>query len=65
MFGPDDSTYFVPVVFDLHTTEKPFCYDGACACHEDNVLIFQVWLFVQNGLMTPEEATDFVKGSGI
>ena len=65
MFGPDGSPYFVPVVFDLHTPEKPFCYDAACACHEDDVLIFQVWLFVQNGLMTPEEATDFVKGSGI
>jgi hypothetical protein len=46
MFGPDDSPYLVPVVFDLHTPEKPFCYDDGCACHEDYVLIFQVWLFV-------------------
>ena len=65
MFGSDASVYVVPVAYDLHTPEKPFCYDAACSCHEDGVLIFQVWLHVQNGLMTPDEATEFVKGSGI
>lgn len=65
MLDPDDFTYLVPVVYDLHSPEKPFCYDAACACHEDDVLIFQVWLYVQNGLMTPDEATVFVEGKGI
>ncbi len=32
---------------------------------EDDVAIFQVSLFVQDGLLTPDEATDFVRGKGI
>jgi hypothetical protein len=55
----------VPVEYELHTPEKPFCYDAACDCHEDDVAIFQVSLHVQDGLMTPDEATGFVKGKGI
>jgi hypothetical protein len=65
MLGSDSFTYLVPVVYDLHSPEKPFCYDTACGCHEDDVLIFQVSLYVEEGLMTPDEATDFVKGKGI
>ncbi len=59
---------FIPVVptdEPEHTPEKPFCCNPACPCHEDELLIFQVFLHVQNGLMTPAEATDFVKGKGI
>jgi hypothetical protein len=61
---PEDFEYLDPVA-DLHTPEKPFCWNPACPCHEDDVLIFQVSLYVQDGLMTPDEATDFVKGKGI
>ncbi len=61
------SNFPYPVIVDhvLHTEDKPFCFDQTCECHEDDLLIFQVSLFVTDGLMTPEEATDFVKGKGI
>jgi hypothetical protein len=62
---PDNFAYVVPVDYELHTPEKAFCYDETCDCHEDDVLIFQVSLYVQDGLLTPDEATDFVKGRGI
>ena len=65
MQPPDNFTYLIFVEYELHTPDKPFCYDAACNCHEDEVLIFQVSLHVQDGLMTPDEATDFVKGKGI
>jgi hypothetical protein len=58
---------FIPVVpVDehelLHTDDHPFCWNGTCDCHEDDVAIFQVSLYVQDGLMTPDEATLFVSG---
>ncbi len=65
MQPPDNFTYLIFVDHVLHTEDKPFCFDAACECHEDQVAIFLVLLFVQDGLMTPDEATDFVKGKGI
>jgi hypothetical protein len=65
MFGSDNFPYFVHAGYDLHTPEKPFCYDAACDCHEDEVLVFQVSLYIDEGLMTPDEATSFVEGKGI
>jgi len=63
--GPE-KYYTVPVIpVDddlLHTTDKPFCYDGTCGCHEDPLLISEVAHFVDDGLLTPDEATDFVAG---
>ncbi len=57
---------FIPVipVEDelLHTPEKPFCWDSACGCHEDELLLAEVAQAVQSGLLTPDEATDFVAG---
>jgi len=50
---------------DVYSSEKPFCYDPTCDCHEDELLILQISLYVQDGLMTPDEATDFVRGKGI
>ncbi len=61
----DNFSFVVPVDYELHTPEKPFCYDGNCPCHEDDVLIAEVSLHVQDGLLTPDEATDFVNGRGI
>lgn len=52
-------------VIDVHTYHLPFCYEPTCSCHEDEELIYQVSLYVQDGLMTPDEATDFVAGRGI
>ncbi len=65
MQAPDNFAYLVPVDYDLHTPEKPFCYDQRCPCHEDELLTAEVSLHVQDGLLTPDEATDFVKGEGI
>jgi len=65
MQPPDNFTYLIFVDYELHTIEKPFCYDQDCECHEDEVAIFQVSLHVSDGLMTPDEATNFVRGKGI
>ncbi len=55
----------VPVDHIEHTKEHPFCFDGSCACHEDAEAIAKVNQALQDGLITSEEATDFVKGKGI
>jgi hypothetical protein len=59
--------YAIPVVLmvdDLiHTAERPFCFiDDACPCHRDQLLISEVEQAVRDGLLTPEEATNFVAG---
>ncbi len=59
----DNFAFVIPVEDELlHPPEKPFCWDSTCGCHEDKLLISEVAQAVQNGLMTPEEATDFVAG---
>lgn len=62
---PANFAYVIPVDELEHTPEKPFCWDSSCPCHEDDLLIGEVATFVQEGLMTPQEATDFVAGRGI
>jgi hypothetical protein len=59
---------FIPIIptdYHEHTDENPFCWNETCPCHEDEDAIATINDAVQNGLMTPEEATDFVKGRGI
>jgi hypothetical protein len=65
MQPPDTVPYLVYVDHLLHTDAKPFCFDETCDCHDDDVAVYQVSLYIQDGLMTPEEATEFVKGRGI
>jgi hypothetical protein len=65
MQATDNFSNVVPVDFVEHPQEKPFCFDSACPCHEDDIEIARVALFIEDGLMTPEEATDFVGGKGI
>ncbi len=66
MQAPDNFSYVVPVDFLPHTQENPFCFaDPSCPCHEDADNIAEAAAFVQDGLMTPEEATDFVAGKSI
>lgn len=67
MHTPDNFAYviFVDEQELLHTTDHPFCWNDACECHEDEAAIFQVSLYVQDGLMTPDEATLFVRGRTI
>jgi hypothetical protein len=56
---------FIPVVpcdrID-HVDDSPFCIDPTCDCHEDDKAIAAVNQMVQDGLLTPDEATDFVLG---
>jgi hypothetical protein len=52
----------VPVDHIEHTEESPFCYDATCDCHEDDEAIAAIYQAVQDGLLSPEEATDFVLG---
>jgi len=59
---PDNFAYVVPVDHSYHTEENPFCYDQTCPCHEDEDAIAAVNYSVQDGLLTPEEATDFTLG---
>lgn len=58
---------FIPVISSdvLHSPVHPFCSDEKCDCHEDETLIAEVAAFVQDGLITPDEATDFVNGKTI
>lgn len=44
----------------LHS--QMFCYNPSCPCHESRLLIEQVARFVREGLMTPQEATNYVSG---
>ncbi|HET9921762.1 MAG TPA: hypothetical protein VFQ30_18115 [Ktedonobacteraceae bacterium] len=60
---PDNFIPIIPVEDDpIHTEHSPFCLDSTCDCHEDLALIQEVQQHVTDGLMTPEEATDFVLG---
>src|SRR2546421_6088266 len=53
----------VPVEDELeHTDFYPFCPDQTCYCHEDDEAIAAVYQAVEDGLLTPDEATDFVLG---
>ena len=63
---PFSNGYELPEpVVDEHSEDHPFCWNPTCSCHEDGELIYQVRLYVLDGLMTPSEATDFVMGKGI
>ncbi len=52
----------IPVAYKEHTPEHPFCWNPSCPCHEDHEAIAAVNQAVQDGLMTPTEATDYVCG---
>ncbi len=53
----------IPVDTKGHTDDHPFCVtDPACPCHEDSALIAPIAQAVTDGLMTPDEATDYVMG---
>ncbi len=48
----------------VHTADCPFCGDPTCSCHEDPDLIAEVAAQVEAGLLSPQEASDLVKGGG-
>ena len=46
----------------IHTIDHPFCIDPACSCHEQKEAIERVNSWVQQGLMTQDEATQYILG---
>jgi hypothetical protein len=46
----------------VHTPNHPFCYDPLCACHANQKAIERVQQWVQEGLMTQDEATAYIAG---
>lgn len=55
----------IPVIVTTmeHTDAHPFCLvDPTCSCHEDADLIAPIAQAVQDGLMTPDEATEYIMG---
>ena len=60
---PDNFAYIVLVESTYHAEDTPFCFaDPDCPCHENKEAIERVQQWVQQGLMTPEEATNFILG---
>ena len=60
---PDNFAWIVYVESTYHTEEQPFCFaDETCPCHEDIESIGRVAQWVQQGLMTQEEATEYISG---
>jgi hypothetical protein len=61
---PDNFAYIVfmdgPII---HTDDHPFCPDWSCPCHEDDhEAIARVAHWVEDGLLTPQEATQYILG---
>lgn len=60
---PNTFACIVLVESTYHTKDKPFCFaDDHCPCHENQEAKQAVWQWVQEGLMTPQEATNFILG---
>lgn len=58
----DNFILVIPTTKD-HTDEHPFCVaDPTCPCHEDPDLIAPIAQAVHAGLMTPNEATQYIMG---
>ncbi len=63
MFDHIQHPIVVPTDAPLHTDDNPFCFiDPTGSCRENPLLIAQVAQFIDDGLLTPDEATDFVAG---
>ena len=63
MFGHPQPPFIIPMEDDLvHTEHDPFCSDPTCSCHEDLDLLEEVAQQVEQGLLSPEEATRVVAG---
>ncbi|HZS77784.1 MAG TPA: hypothetical protein VFA41_14315 [Ktedonobacteraceae bacterium] len=62
----DDEYVVLPVIPNedeiSHSVMSPFCSDPTCPCHEDPELIAEVATQVEEGLLTPAEATRLVAG---
>jgi hypothetical protein len=45
-----------------HTPDKPFCYDPKCTCHSNQEAREHVQQWVNDGLMTEFEASEYISG---
>jgi len=63
MHEPDNFAYVISVDTLFHTEARPFCFvDPFCPCHDDHEEIQKVAAWVMDGLMTEEEAVNFIAG---
>ena len=62
--SPQEPSIVFPVGVDelIHTDDQPFCLDGTCLCHQDQMLLSQVTEAVSHGLLLPAEAARLVVG---
>jgi hypothetical protein len=60
--SPDQHRPVTPAAFQFHTSEHPFCYLPSCPCHSDLDKLTEAYFFVFDGLLTEQEAADFVAG---
>ncbi|MGH2497284.1 MAG: hypothetical protein ACRDIV_21500 [Ktedonobacteraceae bacterium] len=59
----DNFALVIPVEDEvLHTVDKPFCWDITCICKSNLDLFTEVQQFIQDGLLTIDEAFLFYCG---
>jgi hypothetical protein len=46
----------------VHTPDNPFCYDPLCACHSNQKALERVQHWINEGLMTEHEASEYISG---
>jgi hypothetical protein len=46
----------------IHTDDHPFCDDVTCPDKDDPQLLAQVAQYIEDGLLTPDEAANYVMG---
>ncbi|GHO54184.1 hypothetical protein [Ktedonobacter robiniae] len=59
---------FIPVIptdNPLHSADNPYSYDPSCPCHQDRTSVLEAAQAVKDGLMTPNEAINYIRGKHI
>ena len=46
----------------IHTIDHPFCYDPLCSCHSNQKARERVQEWLEQGLLTQAEATEYIAG---
>ena len=46
----------------IHTPDHPFCYDPTCICHANQEARARVQEWLEQGLMTADEASVYLAG---
>lgn len=55
----------IPVDYLEHTTERPFCWDSTCPCHDDYDAVAQIVAAFDDGLCTSIEVYRICAGQQI